>query len=132
MAVPALPAPMMPRRRSVASVLDTGCVRGRRDLVVRSQLAVRIREELPDARDHLASIQLNGRHLLFVWYSPGRVGQVKPAEPEEANDPRNLGRDGLHRTEVQRSLIDLGLESLHRRPRPPALRRGSLEDMSPV
>src|SRR6266851_2434476 len=131
-ALPALPAPTMPRRRSVASLLNTGCVRGRRDLVVRCRLLRRIREQLPDSRDHLPSVQLDGRHLLFVWYPPGRVGQVEPAEPEDANDPRNFGRDGFHRSEIQRSFVDLGLESIHRRPRPPALGRGLLEDMSPM
>src|SRR5713226_9170876 len=131
-AVPALPAPTMPRRRSVASLLNTGCIRGRRDLVVRCQLAGRIREQLPDSRDHLPSVQLDGRHLLFVWYSPGRIGQVEPGEPEEANDPRNFGRDGFHPSEIERSFVDLGLESIHRRPRPPALGRSLLEDMSPM
>src|SRR6266852_8333016 len=131
-AVPALPAPTMPRRRSVASLLNTGCIRGRRDLVVRCQLAGRIREQLPDSRDHLPSVQLDVRHLLFVWYPPSRVGQVEPAESEKANDPRNFRRDRFHRPEVQRSFVDLGLESIHRRPRPPALGCGLLKDMSPM
>src|SRR5216683_1930240 len=131
-AVPALPAPTIPRRRSVDSLLDTGCVRGRRDLVVRCRLLRRIREQLPDARDHLPSVQLDGRHLMFVWYSPRRIGQVEAAEPEEANDPCNFGRDGFHRSEIQRSFVDLGLESIHRRSRPSALGRSLLEDMSPM
>src|SRR2546427_5839088 len=72
MAVPALPAPTMPRRRSVGSLLDTGCsrVRGRRALVPSCRLAGRTREQLPDSRDHLPTVQIDGRHLLFVWYSP--------------------------------------------------------------
>src|ERR1700737_5014267 len=133
-AVPALPAPTMPRRRSVGSLLDTGCsrVRRRRALVAWRWLIGRFREQFPDSRDHLPSVQLDGRHLLFVWDSPGRVGQVEPAEPEKANDPRNFGRDRFHRPEIQRSFVDLCLESIHRRPRPPALGRSLLEDVSPM
>src|SRR5713101_4749480 len=134
MAVPALPAPTMPSRRSVTSLLATGRsrVRGRRALVACCQLIGRIREQFPDSRDHLPSVQLDGRHLLFVWHSPGRISQVEPAEPEEANDPRNLARDGFHGSEIKRSFLDLGLESIHRRPRPSALGRSLLEDMSPM
>src|SRR6202022_904424 len=95
-AVPALPAPTIPRRRSVGSLLDTGCsrVRRRRALVAWRWLIGRFREQFPDSRDHLPSVQLDGRHLLFVWDSPGRVGQVEPAEPEKADDPSDLGRHG--------------------------------------
>src|ERR1700674_302026 len=133
-AVPALPAPTMPRRRSVGSLLDTGRspVRAREAPVAWSRHLVRIREQLPDSRDHLPSVQFDGPHLLFVRNSPGGVGQIEPAQPEKADDPSDLGRNGFHRPEVQRSLVDLGLEPIHRRPRPPALGRGSLEDMSPV
>src|SRR3981189_1670889 len=94
-AVPALPAPTIPRRRSVGALLDTGGsrVRARRDLFAWSQLLGWLREQLSDSRDHLPSVQVDGRHLLLMWYSPGRVGQIEPAEPEKANDPRNFGRD---------------------------------------
>src|SRR2546426_1600556 len=133
-AVPALPAPTIPRRRSVGSLLDTGRspVRARQAGVAWCRLLGRIREQLPDSRDHLPSVQFDGRHLLFVRYSPRRVGQIEPAQPEQANDPRNFGRDRFHRPEIHRSFVDLGLESIHRRPRPPALSRGLLEDMSPM
>src|SRR5437660_10618101 len=133
-AAPALPAPTLPRRRSVASPLNPrrSRVRARRALVAWCRLLGRIREQLPDSRDHLPSVQLDGRHLLFVWDSPGRVGQVEPAEPEKANNRRNLGRDRFHRPEIQRSFVDLGLESIHRRSRPSTLSGGVLEDMSPV
>src|SRR3979490_1707270 len=108
-AVPALPAPTMPRRRSVTS-LDTGWspVRPRRATNAWRQLLGRIGEQFPDSRDHLPSVQLDGRHLLFVWYSPGRVRQIEAAEPEKANDPRNFGRDRFHRPEIQRSFVNLG------------------------
>src|SRR5467141_1579203 len=133
-AVPALPAPTMPRRPSVGSLLDIGRspIRARQARVAWCRLLGRIREQLPHSRDHLPSVQLDGRHLLFVRYSPRRVGQVEPAEPKKANDPRNFGRAGFHRSEIQRSFLDLGLESIHRRPGPPALGRSLLEDMSPM
>src|SRR4030081_3831455 len=75
-AVPALPAPTMPRRPSVASPLNTGGSRApaRRVFFARPKRLGRIREQVPDSRDHLPSVQLDGRHLLFVGYSTGRIG----------------------------------------------------------
>src|SRR6266550_3010128 len=64
--------------------------------------------------------------------APGRVGKVEAAEPEKPNDPRDLGRDGFDRPEIKRSFVDLGLESIHSRPRPSALGRSVLENMGPV
>src|SRR5207302_520286 len=133
-AVPIFPAPTTPRRRSPASLLDMGCpgVRGRGALVHRRWLNVRVREQFPDSWNHLTPVQLDGRHLLFVRYSPCGVRQVESTEPEQPDNPGDLGRDRFHRTEIKRSFVDLGLESLLCRPRPSALGRRVLEDMSPV
>src|SRR4030088_817342 len=65
-AVPALPAPTIPRRRSVGALLDTGRSRVRAGREVAwCRLLGWLREQLSDSGDHLPSIQLDGRHLLF-------------------------------------------------------------------
>jgi hypothetical protein len=42
----------------------------------------RLREKFSHPRNHLLSIQLDGRHLLFVRHAPCGVGQVESTEPE--------------------------------------------------
>jgi hypothetical protein len=64
-------------------------------------------EQLPDAGDHLSLAQLDHLHPLFVGHCSSGVGQVEATEPEEPNVRRELGRNGLRRTEVLRSVGDL-------------------------
>src|ERR1700692_1364381 len=132
MVVPTLPAPTMPRRRSADSPLDTGGSSNRRRQAGGIRLLGRMCEQFPDPRNHLSSVQLDGRHPLLLGYSPSRVRPVEPAEPELPTDARSLGRNRFRRTEIQRTIVDLGLKAFSRGTRPTPLGRRVLEYLRPV
>src|ERR1022692_624929 len=131
--VPIFPAPTMPRRRSVGLLLDIrGSVIRRRRRTRGCRLGGWLREQLSDAWNHLAPIELDRRHSLLVRHSPSGIRPVESAEPELPNHRGNLGRHGFRRSEIQRSVCDLGLESLHRRARPSSFGGCALKHLRPV
>src|ERR1700674_4527458 len=84
--VPTFPAPTIPKRRPAISALNTGrSSRGPRAHAGGGLLNRGFCEKFPHARNHLASVQLDGRHLLFVGYSPRGVSKVESAETQQAN-----------------------------------------------
>jgi hypothetical protein len=95
----------MARPSAASPPKDTGSsgLRFRHTSTSRSRLSGRICKQLPNPGNHLTSVELDGRQLLFVGYSPRGAGKIESAEPEPPDDRRHLGGNRFRRPEIQRS-----------------------------
>src|SRR6202165_356448 len=89
-------------------------------------------QELAHPRNHLASVELDGRQPLFVRHSSSGVGQVESTEPEQPHHRGYFCCHGFRRSDIERPFGYFALESGHRRPGPSALERGLLERLLPA
>src|SRR5438132_4667362 len=91
-----------------------------------------IGQELAHPRNHLASVELDGRQPLFVRHSSRGVRQVEATESEQSHHGGYFCSYRFRRSDIERSAGAFGLESGHRRACPSALERGLLERLLPV